>query len=499
MKKNYVLWAILIAFLLTSCGREDMSYSNKDDLRRIQLSNDEIVSIAFDNTGEINEEGVRNIIAEFLNAQVGTELTTRGLTSSESFDVNSKYYIAQNGKTHKLATLLTRSNNEEVELEVPIYEVFINRGSEKGFALVSGDERSPKVIAYIPNINNEANLKTKEIQIVLGLSKASLLSDIQKIENIRLELREQTLAKISQELNIPVEQINYEDIIQYISIDDDLATRAPADNRYTESQIPTQILSYVDPMSKTAWEQDSPYNRALPDDKILILDQVKDGKRIAGCGVVAIAELFAVVRPTNTFNGVAMDWNVINNYAVLKEAPAGFDPSNNSPANVLNMVGNLIKAIYVETDTKPTYSTYNGQQYNDGSSTPPGNLAPYIRGKINTDAARVFDPDICKSSLDLIRPVFIYGNIKLYPDSGNTSVTVGHAFQIDGYAVAKKSTKILLQSYDIYWHVNCGWGPFAKCYFKISADTNCTMVIEADEGMIEMNTNSLNMLANCRK
>jgi hypothetical protein len=79
---------------------------------------------------------------------------------------------------------------------IPVYEVCLQSGEKSGYALVSADSRSAGVLAYIENGNFEKKDSTGAC-LMLKLAEASTVSEINKIERLKVELREKTLKKVA--------------------------------------------------------------------------------------------------------------------------------------------------------------------------------------------------------------------------------------------------------------------------------------------------------------
>lgn len=507
MKKNFLFLAALAFLLITSCT--DNSLFNGDEaniqkLPSVTLTEDEIVSIAFDNVEELTSENVLTIFKSFVEAKEEKSVETRSMDLNSPIKIRSKYYVHKNTdnvvETTSNPTVKTRSGDESV-MEAPIYELEVENGTRKTFALVSGDPRTPKVLAFLPDADEETynNINT---QIMLAMSKATVIDEIQKIENTKKNLRKQTLEKLAAKWGVEPSSIVYDQIINSIvSEKKKSATRGYQDGSFVDDSnvkdikefANIQINSFVAPMGKIAWNQEKPYNRALPNDYVYMGGTPTMSKRIAGCGVIAIAEALAMVKPTGYFDGIRMDWDLINAQEKCIENPIipGL-PSNNTPEATLNMVGRFIKSIYYDSYTEAEYVTdpKTGLRVNTGSTTNAGNIIKYLRSKIQCNDARTWDPDICKASLDGIRPVMVYGNIRVtyynYPGA-ETQAVAGHGYNIDGYLITEKVTRQLVQTNDVYWHASLGWGPASRGYYKLSLDTKCNIIVDNSAMKVRIN------------
>ena len=99
-----------------------------------------------------------------------------------------------------------------------MYEISITDGENNGFAIVSADERIAGVLAYIPMITPENELKQRENNLMLELSESSILHRLNYIDSIRTTMRASTLCKLSKKLGISINEIEFEQIKNKVTI-----------------------------------------------------------------------------------------------------------------------------------------------------------------------------------------------------------------------------------------------------------------------------------------
>lgn len=452
------LFVILGLFACTNNLEENpLNVDNIKDL--IELSNEELISVSFDNARELNEAEVFELIEEFQKANDKT-FSTRGYESNSSLSIKDKYYVTTSNTSSSSRS--TDSNS----INVPIYEVSISNGIYQGLAIASGDERVPSVLAYIPHVSDEEGLIESGAKALIDISKESLLIDLLKMKSIRDSLKILTIEKISIALGLEANEITEEVIATktYIKDGDEILTRAQP---IQSGKIPTQILSYTGPLLETQWNQGSPYNSKLI--KGYVYNSTNYTNVPAGCAVIAVAQLFAHCEPSMTISGLNMDWNLLKEKRTI---------SNSDSQAKRDMIAILVSEIYAQTLTG---LSYNEAGYIDGSGSSWINYVPYMNRFLASDAHQIYDADKVYNSLNLLRPILIRGE--------------GHAFIIDGYIICKKSTRILLQSYDIYWHADLGWGDTNTGYYKINQDTNAHF----ETGSNTYHTENLYIVPNIRK
>lgn len=461
MKKHRYTFSILfisiIICLLNSCNNNDVDklFLPNPEVQ-INLTSQEYASIAFDNPKELSESDVIKILDNFVKSKEEKEFgkfATKNTTISISYDVKTKYYYNIGEKSSES----TRSSNEEEN--IPIYEINILNGDQKGIALVSADERAQKVIAYIPAIDEDERLNNPNALYLEEVAKRSLINNISEINHLKDSLRAQTLQKIGEGLNINPNNVNFDDVKNYISVNDEPISK------FKPIQVPpSQVLSAVLPMCTTSWNQTSPYNCQLPVGNVEGYPYPTN--YYAGCGVIALAQVVAFLEPVLTVYTTTINWGY------LKENQYIY---NSDPVEKRNMVGNLIKYIYVHA---LAYPVYNSEGYVTGVATSESSIEGCMKIFAHCDSRRSWDSDIVRNSLLANRPVITFGT-----GTRSDGSTVAHAFVLDGYLLCKlyygamaasidTDTKELVKLYDLYFHANLGWGGNSSGYYLINKDTS---------------------------
>lgn len=205
----------------------------------------------------------------------------------------------------------------------------------------------------------------------------------------------------------------------------------------------------IEPLCKTGWNQDDPYNVLCP---------VKNGDRTyTGCVATAMAQVMKYFSyPTKGSGSVSYSWN--RQTLSLDLSATEFDWGSmldrydaSSSAASKTAVATLMKACGYAVGMN--YGTAD----DGGSGAPSIAIVPGLVNYLNYDKAT-----------DLVyRDMFTLDdwNRKIYDNIRNigpvvycgSSSTGGHAFVIDGY------------SSNDFFHVNWGWGNAYDGYFKLSA------------------------------
>lgn len=456
---------------------------------KIVLTQDELTSISFDDLTEVPEDKVFSMVTDFLNLQDDKAKTRDALNLK--FNVKSKKYL---GKKSSLE--MTRSSEQEIEGTIPIYELTVEKDNQISYAFVSADNRAPGVLVLFndfPTKKEEINegLNHPNTKAVLALTQLQLVKTIEEVEQAQIELREKTIEKICAELNIPVSEYSFENIIDKINVDEKTITR-----NHAGTEMPSeQTVTKEGPLCKIAWDQYEPYNRACPiGTKFIPMDGnkglFKELPVPAGCVAIACIGIEACLERTS-IGGIPMNWAYYKSAKTLFEANE--EQTGGTPPLELERAGKAIRYIYDQLYSYSQYkygeNIFTGEivKYVSATAVNNPNGDDYIRRNFNyVNNGTLFDPDVVLSSLNERKPVYVTGTVwGDSPENPGTNHPEGHAFLIDGYIITQKAplnTKsssqntrsTIVKYYDMYWHVNLGWGTNSNAYFKLDSDATCT-------------------------
>lgn len=488
MRKIVLLQLILIASVLISCTDElDNAEINNSQSDQLVLTSDEYASIAYDNPQELSENEIANVIYDFkhINSEFKKQFVAAAEEEKPKVFIRNKYYLKNNA---------TRSRSaDSLQINVPIFEVELTKNDgKKDVTVVCGDERAPKVMFYAENYKSSMQMNM-EMNYLVELAKLSILSDIEYIENLKSEKRTSTLNKISKALNISKELITKNIIKREITIaDSNNAREYNPINGIDINQIPSRIVSMVPPMSDIIWKQSAPYNYQMPIGPMWDGGfGVYDDYYLVGCGNIAIATLFSILRPsmvgeTSTGKQILIDWDYLTSQKSI---------TYTSPAKMIEMAGSLLRTIYNKTQSFPdfidikTYDEDNQPIIKRGiasTSTSPSSMLDYLQTMTTFSGDVGFNPDIAKQSLLNYNPILLFGSGH-FVDNNHQLMTgkeynynPGHGWIIDGYCTTKKAG---LPTNDLYWSVNMGWGNgSSNVYFKTSNNVlDCDVIFRYNE------------------
>lgn len=183
------------------------------------------------------------------------------------------------------------SKSRAIDIDTMMY--VLNYGDGDGYALVCADVRvSNQMLAFSETGNLDANSDNPGLQLFMGMADDYISANIYEIESKRDSLEEVIADKlgIETENNPEGKQLSKSSTLE----------------RYkcTIVSSSTTVRDYgkVEPLIKTSWGQDAPYNQ-------------KCGGSSVGCVPIAVSQILAYWRCPNVYNRITLDWNtIINGY-----------------------------------------------------------------------------------------------------------------------------------------------------------------------------------------
>lgn len=309
----------------------------------------------------------------------------------------------------------SRSGNNDPQEKISFSKIQIKSGEKCGVAFVSNDIRSAGVIAYIPDtVSDEKKCNMDIVNTMINIGIATRLRHIEHFNSIKDSLKYAATMKIAK--------------------DGETRSSKTEDYEFIEHEyegIELERSTDLHALTKTAWKQGYPYNCKLPQD----CPNQSDGRYVAGCGVVAIAQILAHYEPDLTIYGNKVDWRL------LKKNPK---ISASSDKKTKDMVGNLMRWIGEKAGAK-----YDCE---DGTSTSQDAILKILNlVNMKCDAATGWNWNV------------IYNSIKrgnLVHAAMHSDENDGHAWVIDGYIVEKYGTETME-----FIHNNFGWDSTFSGYY----------------------------------
>ncbi|MCH3970212.1 MAG: C10 family peptidase [Prevotella sp.] len=442
MKKHFLLALNLIfttIFILLSSCSDNSSNAILPNGKMVRLSQDEYISIAFDNPKEISEDQAIRIADGF-----GEEMKSRGTSLSPT--IEKKYYINEK--------LLTRSSGMK-SISIPIFQINLNNSGRNGFALVSADERCPCIIAYSKEGNIKDTIRNKGAEMMLKEAEVSLINNLYKYIFIRDSLRAKTLNKLSSEFGI--KDIKFEQVKNRIIISNQ-ATRSKVVPNPSTGLLWKEVKNLV----TTKWNQTSPYNNALDNAKNPnALGWGYNGKNAVGCTGIAISQIVAYYEAISSVYGINLNWTKIKQDPYITQYGTDEDVKN-QVANFCKYIDIGIKTLW-DDDGEGAANMKNSYEFLNSIGL------TFETGKkfngFDMDAARIVE------SLDLGFPVFITGTAEAGTRSSNGAGN--HCWILDGYQMRTRPilTRAVVKANDVYIHANFGWGGDEDGYYMVDRYT----------------------------
>ena len=398
MRKIFIQFSLLVVLIIiASCSNENIIDAERNAIKQVDpnaLSENEVISIV-----------------ESFQKSIKSETNSRGeITENPIFAISEKYLISSRNSE------ITRSLPNDVKALV--YEVEIRNRYEQGKAIVSGDRKFPKVLAYIPSYNDSIFATQIGANAMIQMSKNALLDEIAN---------------------------NSEAITRSRPITD----------------LDGQVWMMIEPFCTTEWGQKEPYSWKFVNTWVEIPMDISRKictweRRPVGLTNTAIAQIMASLEPELTCEGISMDWSY------LKESKS---ISYDDPYEKWNMVASLFKYVYDSTSSSPVWGTAYTDVWPDSESklvscitaisTPLSNVYKYLNsgsGITNCGNIQKWSIETVKNSVIKICPVLVECN--------------GSAFIVDGYAMTKNESS----SSNAYFHCNFGKTGNSDGYYLVNND-----------------------------
>lgn len=431
---KYIL-TLLVSVVIMSCGQQN-DYIANNESPKLELTKDEIISIAYDDIEELTEYQVVEVVEKFLSNNLNKQPYTRSI---KDIKVGEKYYISNKENI---------SPTQEKHLyNIPVYSVTIENNNCRDVALVSGDERVPFVIAYYTiDKDREEYFKQNDLSndLMLDLSKNQIFQELGYIENLQDSLRYNTLKKISENLNIEIENVKFGDIKNKVLIKEGkVSTRA--DMIVDPNDILGTVIGRFGPWCNVKWDVGMPYNRTMPQE--CPNNWLWDNRYAISSVVVAVAQTLAYFQPNMVIYGEQIDWNYLKVNEEIFEESDYFGSYVQDPLPRRNMVANLMKYIGEQCDVK---------YHCGGASVNFTNVSNFLqRYGIGIDGKQTFNTSAMIRYIENLNPIIMYGQ---------TNSSGGHWWLIDGLlaVIVDVSGR---QEIRKYIHANMGMGKSYSGYY----------------------------------
>lgn len=421
--KKYCVFCLLV--LLVSCIND-----TKDKL----VSEEQIiVEIPY---GEISEAEAKSLLNNFVESITGK---TRGETLKVT-NVTKSYYGA-NVNTN----VRSMSSNKGV----CVYEIDIENNGEEGYSLVLGDQRSPKVLVYVPHGQLSDTIYNK-----------SLAKYIKTIPNRVADINDSKIVIDYDGKNgLPTLHPMFEATYNITTFKDTMIFIGIGYARYKDVKIAVSNGEKVPSMLPTKWNQGYPYNIHIP------YECPGGDKAPAGCVTIAVSQIMAYNRKPSTY-----DWDT------MLEIPSLYSGASNDAiekvSTLIRNVADQLNPIYgcdgtaSNIDKAMNAFRHFGYSYDDPISLNDIPLPEY-----NERYEKML------TSLRNHHPIYMQG--------ANLDRNVAHAWVVDGFQTqnlnwtgvmglyttdGKFLMDIPIKEYEetkYFYSINWGWGGSSDGYFYL--------------------------------
>lgn len=151
-----------------------------------------------DNAKDLCDKDVLEMVSNFVNMENGG--TTKCVCANPK--ITKRTFINRDGEFSE-EEVLSRAISAEDDITSEICEVEFQNGENTGLVIVATNAKLPSIIAYIPNKGSELAMKQSGANELLHASKAAYLYKSLKTRELVDSLKQPTLQKISEELDVP--------------------------------------------------------------------------------------------------------------------------------------------------------------------------------------------------------------------------------------------------------------------------------------------------------
>mgnify|MGYP004652680207 FL=1 len=363
---------------------------------------------------QLSESAVLKSVEKF--SELASPKPSRSTEGKLDLKIISKQNVCLGG--------VSRCSENQKQDSIPIYYVQMDKDDKHGYALVSGDIRTARILAFVPNATSEKTYE--QYQIISLLKEASIHACLKQA--YFFNTIKDSLANTAKNKNIvqsrsgelkPKEILNME--LQGWQLE------------WSKKKFPELSVK---------WGQGYPYNCKL--EQKGCTDAAYDYRCPAGCGVVAIAHALAYYEPKLSINGQLVDWKM------LKKQPC-IDRS--ASRQLKNQIGFLMKWIGDKADAKhKCYATSTNI-----------NAIEVVLGQVGMQCDKLtpFNWNSIYNSIN-------NGNLVEASARGDDSKNEddGHSWIIDGYMIANLDGGSFKYK-ECYVHNNFGWDGTDDGYYLL--------------------------------
>lgn len=459
MKKLLLLPFLLIGSIACQNQfKEDCFLEQKT----IPLSSEQITALSYETPKDLTQDQITTAIQLFQEHLPYVE-HPNNMVKQEITNIKTSYLNRDGEFSTRMHT--TRSS---ADIDIPIYEVSLQSGSEVGIAIVSNENNIPTILAYIPKLSSEYALERSGANALLKETKMAHLRKIYTAKHLSDSLSQDTKHFLAQQLDINIDEITLDRVRPYISLNQSPTTRNNVITDLPFDEI--QAGQYtVMPLIKVNWgEQGAYFSRTMEimgnmDSNVMQYDlEGPTGPTYApfplGSINVAIGQLLTWAKPKS----LKVRLYPSDLETTISEQDWADMNSDPNASETSTMVSNLLYYIFSLNKTTPVRNT-NGVVV--GCNVDDIKLFETMGKWFSFEGSfKNFDAQTIFASLLRGRPT-----LGFYTDYD----AVRHTFIFDGIAFFPKgsiTTRSLIENEDAFWHVNFCWNNECTGWYKIESN-----------------------------
>ena len=262
---------------------------------------------------QLSESAVLKSVEKF--SELASPKPSRSTEGKLDLKIISKQNVCLGG--------VSRCSENQKQDSIPIYYVQMDKEDKHGYALVSGDIRTARILAFVPNATSEKTYE--QYQIISLLKEASIHACLKQA--YFFNTIKDSLANTAKCKNIIQSRSSYIERDDILEMEDQGWQLEWSKKKFPELSV--------------EWGQGYPYNCKLEQKGCTNADY--DYRCPAGCGVVAIAQALAYYEPKLSINGQLVDWRMLKKQTCIESTAS---------RQLKNQIGFLMKWIGDKAEAK---------------------------------------------------------------------------------------------------------------------------------------------------
>lgn len=262
---------------------------------------------------QLSESAVLKSVEKF--SELASPKPSRSTEGKLDLKIISKQNVCLGG--------VSRCSENQKQDPIPIYYVQMDKDDKHGYALVSGDIRTARILAFVPNATSEKTYE--QYQIISLLKEASIHACLKQA--YFFNTIKDSLANTAKKKSVMQTRSEKLEIYEIWEMEDQGWQFERSNTKFPELSV--------------KWGQGYPYNCKL--EQKGCTNAAYDYRCPAGCGVVAIAQALAYYEPKLSINGQLVDWKMLKKQTCIDRSAS---------RQLKNQIGFLMKWIGDKAEAK---------------------------------------------------------------------------------------------------------------------------------------------------